>query len=109
MFIMSLLIDGNPIPIIISASVINWLTIFIFGNSNDNFRLWSMVLHYFKTRDASCHAFFITHTCKCNYWCYDFFGEVPSLEVMFGGFIIILGIGLIIIEPKHFSKKNNVG
>ena len=22
---------------------------------------------------------------------------------------IILGIGLIIIEPKHFSKKNNVG
>ena len=34
-----------------------------------------------------------------------FFGEVPSLEVMFGGFIIILGIGLIIIEPKHFFQK----
>ena len=31
MFIMSLLIDGNPIPIIISASVINWLTILYLG------------------------------------------------------------------------------
>ena len=31
MFIMSLLIDGNPIPIIISASVINWFTILYLG------------------------------------------------------------------------------
>ena len=109
MFIMSLLIDGNPIPIIISASVINWLTILYLGIVMTilGYGAWFYIIS--KHAMPVAMPFLLLIPVSAIIGAMIFFGEVPSLEVMFGGFIIILGIGLIIIEPKHFSKKNNVG
>ena len=109
MFIMSLLIDGNPIPIIISASIINWLTILYLGIVMTilGYGAWFYIIS--KHAMPVAMPFLLLIPVSAIIGAMIFFGEVPSLEVMFGGFIIILGIGLIIIEPKHFSKKNNAG
>ena len=105
MLIMSFFIDGNPVPFILSASFINWFTVFYLGVIMTvlGYGAWFYILSKHPMPVAMPFLLLIPVTAILG--AVIFLKEYPSLDVIFGGTIIILGISIILIDPKIFFSK----
>tara|TARA_B100001094_G_scaffold40069_1_gene34652 strand:+ start:1238 stop:2119 length:882 start_codon:yes stop_codon:yes gene_type:complete len=109
MFIMSFFIDGNPIPFILSASLINWFTVFYLGVVMTilGYGAWFYILSKYPMPVAM--PFLLLIPVTAIFGAVIFLKEYPSLDVILGGVVIILGISIILINPKiYFTKMKNV-
>ena len=105
MLLMSILIDGNPIPLLISANYINWLTVLYLGLVMTvlGYGAWFYILSKHSMPIAM--PFLLLIPVSAILGAFIFFNELPSLEVLFGGIVIISGLGIILIEPKAIFAK----
>ena len=104
MFLMSCLIDGNPIPFILTASFIDWFTVIYLGIVMTvlGYGAWFYILSKHPMPVAM--PFLLLIPVSAILGAVLFLNEVPSIDVIFGGSIIITGIAIILIEPKIFFK-----
>lgn len=104
MFLMSCLIDGNPIPFILTASIIDWFTVIYLGIVMTvlGYGAWFYILSKHPMPVAM--PFLLLIPVSAILGAVLFLNEIPSIDVIFGGSIIITGIAIILIEPKIFFK-----
>jgi len=104
MLVMSFIIDGNPIPIILTANLIDWFTVIYLGIVMTilGYGAWFYILSKHPMPVAM--PFLLLIPVSAILGAMLFLDEIPSMDVIFGGMIIIIGIAIILIEPKILFK-----
>ena len=104
MLFLSFLIEGDPIPLIISADLVSWMTVLYLGLVMTvlGYGAWFYTLAKYPISIAM--PFLLLIPVSAILGSMMFLGDKPAIDVLIGGIIIIFGLSIIIIEPNIFSK-----
>ena len=109
MMFLSAIIDGNPIPYILSANLKDWFTVIYLGLIMTvlGYSIWFYILTKYPIPIAM--PFLLLIPVSAILGAMIFFGDRPNFDILLGGGIIVFGLAVIIIEPKILFTKLKTG
>ena len=109
MMFLSAIIDGNPIPYILSANLNDWFTVIYLGLIMTvlGYSIWFYILTKYPIPIAM--PFLLLIPVSAILGAMIFFGDRPNFDILLGGGIIVFGLAVIIIEPKILFTKLKTG
>ena len=104
MIFLSLIFDGNPLPLIYSAKISTWLTVLYLGVVMTvlGYGAWYYILSKYPVAIAMPFLLFIPVTAIIG--AIIFFGDRPDIKVLFGGAVIIIGVSIIILDFQKIKS-----
>ena len=111
MLLASLLLDGNPLPVIAEAPVSAWLTVLYLGlvMTVIGYSAWYYVLARYPVPVVM--PLLLLLPVAAILGAVSWLGEVPDSMVLVGGAVVIAGVAMVIIEPAQllasWRKKNS--
>jgi len=105
MTIASLLIEGNPLPCIQTASPADWGTVIYLGivMTVIGYSAWYYILARYPVPMAMPLLLFVPISTILG--AITFLGEHPDFRVLMGGMMVIAGVGVVIVEPQLLFRQ----
>jgi len=112
MLIVSLILDGNPLPAISAAPLAAWLTVLYLGlvMTVIGYSAWYYVLARYPVPVVM--PLLLLLPVATILGAVTWLGEVPDATVLAGGVVVIAGVALVIIEPAQILanwRRKNTG
>ncbi|MGB1176166.1 MAG: DMT family transporter [Candidatus Puniceispirillaceae bacterium] len=111
MLLASVFIEGNPLPVLATASASDWLAVAYLGvvMTVFGYSAWYFILARYPVPMAMPVLLLLPVSTILG--AISFLGERPGAHVMFGGLIVIGGVAAVIVEPGQLrgllSRKAN--
>ena len=101
----SLIVNGNPIPYILSANLNSWLTVIFLGFFMQpiGYAAWYYVLKKYPVNKVMPVLLMLPVTGLIT--SIFLLGEDPPKQVFLGGFVIIFGVGMILFTKSNKKKE----
>jgi O-acetylserine/cysteine efflux transporter len=104
MLLASVLIEGDPLPVLASATPADWMAVAYLGvvMTVVGYSAWYFILARYPVPMAM--PLLLLLPVSTILGAVSFLGERPGYHVMFGGIIVIGGVAAIIVEPGHLRR-----
>jgi len=104
MLLASVLIEGNPLPVLASAAVADWVAVAYLGvvMTVVGYSAWYFILARYPVPMAMPVLLLLPVSTILG--AITFLGERPGMHVMFGGLIVIGGVAAVIVEPDQLRR-----
>ncbi|MED5304608.1 MAG: EamA family transporter, partial [Pseudomonadota bacterium] len=104
MLLASVIIEGNPVPALVTASIGDWATVAYLGvvMTVIGYSAWYFLLARYPVPMVLPLLLLLPVSTILGAIC--FLGERPDAHVMIGGLIVIGGVGAVIVEPSEIRK-----
>ena len=104
MLVASVMIEGNPLPVLASAGPGDWATVAYLGvvMTVIGYSAWYFVLARYPVPMAMPVLLLLPVSTILG--AVGFLGERPDMHVLIGGLIVIGGVGTVIVEPSEVRK-----
>ncbi len=104
MLLASWVIDGNPVPVMVTAPLSSWATIAYLGlvMTVIGYSAWYYVLARYPVPVVMPVLLLLPVAAICG--AVTMLGEVPDPIVLGGGALVIGGVGVVIADPAEFAK-----
>ena len=104
MLVASVLIEGNPLPMLLAAPVAAWVTVLYLGlvMTVIGYSAWFLILSRYPVPMVMPVLLLLPVSTILG--AVTFLGETPDPHVMVGGAIVIGGVATVIIEPAQFRR-----
>lgn len=104
MLVASVFIEGNPLPLLASASASDWMAVAYLGvvMTVIGYSAWYFILARYPVPMAMPVLLLLPVSTILG--AVSFLGERPGLHVMLGGMIVIGGVAAVIVEPGQLRR-----
>ena len=104
MLLASVIIEGNPVPALVTASIGDWATVAYLGvvMTVIGYDAWYFLLARYPVPTVL--PLLLLLPVSTILGAIGFLGERPDAHVMIGGLIVIGGVGAVIVEPSEIRK-----
>ena len=104
MLLASVIIEGNPVPALVTASIGDWATVAYLGvvMTVIGYSAWYFLLARYPVPTVL--PLLLLLPVSTILGAIGFLGERPDAHVMIGGLIVIGGVGAVIVEPSEIRK-----
>jgi len=104
MLLASVIIEGNPVPALVTASIGDWATVAYLGvvMTVIGYSAWYFLLARYPVPMVL--PLLLLLPVSSILGAIGFLGERPDAHVLIGGLIVIGGVGAVIVEPSEIRK-----